>query len=147
MYFKDHKKNYNNKSYEESLIHDESEPLPREVILRSSSRSVDLDILLPPVNSLNSSKVNSRSETLDSKKPPLPKNGLPKFKLDHPTSLPTQTVNTPASTKTSPSGHSSGVPSPSLSARKSNCPTPTQFYISNSVQGSPATTPNFGGPS
>lgn len=117
----------------------------KDIILKSSSKSVDLDMLISNslVNEPNISKMNSRSEYFDNRKPPQPpkvnSSNLPKFKLDHPTTLQTQSVNSPA-TKNCPQI----ISSPSFSQRSgSRNGSTTQFYISNSLQGSPATTPNL----
>ncbi len=114
-----------------------------EAIVKSSSKSIDLE----QCDSRSNTKLSSRSETFDSKKPPLPRVSLnasntlvPKFKLDHPKTLATQPINATKQQQTS--NFNSPTKSMSPSSRRNMTPT-TQFYISNSLQASPATTPSL----
>lgn len=123
---------------EEIQNNKDNEPYQKGSILKSVSKSLELTI----TNPLNGPKLNARSETFDSRKPPLPKaSGTmapPKLKLEHSLNLNTQSPSSLAkyanvnSAITSPSSSQTG-------SRKNS----TQFYISNSLQGSPEMTQNF----
>jgi len=133
-------------SYPLSQIHDNL-ATNTNTIIKSSSKSIELGSSDPNLKS----KLSSRSETFDSKKPPLPPvsssistaNSVPKFKLDHPKTLATLPIN---ATKQQNSNVNSPTKSISPASRRNMIPT-AQFYISNSLQASPASTPNFQGDS
>ena len=96
--------------------------------MKPQAASVDSELLLSP--NFKEPKLVGRLEQPDARKPPLPKNAnLPKFKLDHPKTLPT---------------HSSGVAVSALYSSTTLQPNPTganSMSKSNLSQTSPASTP------